>query len=412
MDLLNFLKMKKREINTYSHPFAYTDSTFKYLYCFGLGVLALGHMKAITETKKSFEELLENIRLQPSHWDKIIIDINNNFDYKINEVFKALDTKEKQYAFTGDLIKLSNTTLWAQVYCENVMNSFMSVFKMSKEESKFLEDFIGLSQKNNMTEAIKLYREFIKSGYHISYELLNYLSGSFVVEETFDNLILEQGETLVIDKPTFIHGHIIVRNGSSLILDGADVKINGSIYVDSGRISIQRTNLIVEDTTEKVVIKVNHSAVVKIEDSEFDCNFKCGLIHQESGFLIINNSKIIHTKNERAICFSGKNLTMNGTSVEDALHGGIEILNRASANIDDCNFYHCEAEQGGALFCDSLYDTRISNCKFSGCNAKYLGGAVYFSYKKYGQVLYECEYLKCNPKDSIVFNEIQLDELE
>lgn len=411
MDLLSFLKTKKRETITYSHPFAYSDSSFKYLYCFGIGVLALGHMKAITETQKNFEDFLENIRLHQNQRDRIIIDINNNFDYKISEVFKALDTKEKQYAFVGDLIKLSNTTLWAQVYCENVTNTYMSVFRFSNTERQFLENFISITQKNNMEEAIKLYRVFFKSGHHISYELLRYLSSGFLIEESFDNLLLEQGETLIIDKPTTIDGHIVVRNGSSLVLDGADVKINGSIYIDSGQIIMRHTNLFVEDTTEKVVIRVNNSAVVKIEDSEIDCNFKCGMLHQEKGFLIINNTKILHTKIERAVRFDGKNLTMNGTSIEDALDGGIIILNKSSANIDDCSFYHCDAEHGGALYCDTLYDTRISNCRFRNCNAKYLGGAIYFTLKKYGQVLYGCEYVKCNPKDSVVFNEIQYNSI-
>ncbi|ROR28185.1 parallel beta helix pectate lyase-like protein [Mobilisporobacter senegalensis] len=410
MDLLNLLKVQKCDTITNSHPFAYADASFKYIYCFGLGVLALGHMKAIAETKKSFDELLENIRLHPNQQDRIIIDINNNFDYKITEVFKVMDTKEKQYAFAGDLIQLSNNTLWAQIYCENVTNHYMSVFHFTKMERQFLIDFISLTHKNNMKEAIKLYRKFVKGGYHISYELLRYLSGGFLIEESFENLILDQGETLVIDKPTYIHGHVIIRNGASLILNGAEVNINGSIYVESGKISIQYSNISVEDTNEKYLIRILNCAVVKIEDSEINCNFKCGMIQQEKGFLIVNNSKILHTKSERAIHFDGANLTMNGTMIEDAMNGGVQILNRSSANIDDCSFYHCESEHGAAVYCDSLSDTRISNCRFRSCNAKYIGGAVYFAYKKYGQEIYSCEYIKCNPQDSIVFNDFTQEE--
>ena len=45
MALLDLLKEKKKETKVGIHPFASEEDSFKYLYCFGLGVLAAGNDK-------------------------------------------------------------------------------------------------------------------------------------------------------------------------------------------------------------------------------------------------------------------------------------------------------------------------------------------------------------------------------
>lgn len=407
MDLLGFLKEKKGELSPVTHPYTYSDSTFKYLYCFGIGVMTLGHMKAISEMEDRFMTFLEMIKLNPTDRNRIIIDINNNFDYKITEVFKILDTKEKQYTFLSDLLKLSNGTLWSQSYCEEVINSYISVFGLDTLERNFINDFILLSRRKQTGEAIQRYRDFNQAGYEISYMLLKYMSGDLLIEETFTDLVIEHGETIVLDKPTLLNGTILVRNGSSLMIENAQVKINGTIIIDGGRIRMRHTNLFVTGTTDKSVIKVVESTQVLIEDSIIDCNFKGGFIQQAKGCLRIDNSRIMHTKNERAIVITGNYLILNGTNIEDALDGGLSIQNDTTSTIDDCNFYHCEAEHGAAIYSNAVYDTKISNSSFRNCVAKYLGGSVYFLTKKYGQELYGCHFVKCLPKDSNVFNDYQ-----
>ena len=43
------------------HPYWKKDPEFKYTYCFGLGVMSMGHMKSIMETQDFFEELMRSI---------------------------------------------------------------------------------------------------------------------------------------------------------------------------------------------------------------------------------------------------------------------------------------------------------------------------------------------------------------
>ncbi|HEX3022347.1 MAG TPA: right-handed parallel beta-helix repeat-containing protein [Lachnospiraceae bacterium] len=130
-------------------------------------------------------------------------------------------------------------------------------------------------------------------------------------------------------------------------------------------------------------------------------------MNQRLGRLIINNSIISHTDKVRAIEFEGAKLVINGTTLEDCLRGGVQVNRDGMLNIDDCEFYNCKADHGGAIFTDSLYDSTISNSRFTNCVGNYLGGAIYFAYQKYGQFVYRCEYDRCLPDDSILFNQYE-----
>ena len=39
------------------HPFWKKNALFQYTYCFGLGVMSMGHMKSIMETQDFFEDI-------------------------------------------------------------------------------------------------------------------------------------------------------------------------------------------------------------------------------------------------------------------------------------------------------------------------------------------------------------------
>ena len=96
---------------------------------------------------------------------------------------------------------------------------------------------------------------------------------------------------------------------------------------------------------------------------------------------------------------------MNGTTLTDCVNSGVRIKDEGKLIVDDCEFVNCIAEHGGAIYTNSLSDSIITNCRFDNCQGKYLGGAIYFEYEKFGQEIYRCEYNNCTPEDSIVFNE-------
>ena len=79
------------------HPFWKKNASFQYTYCFGLGVMSMGHMKSIMETQDFFEDILKAIRLPESQWQQIFFDLNNHFEEWIDKVFALLWGKEEQY---------------------------------------------------------------------------------------------------------------------------------------------------------------------------------------------------------------------------------------------------------------------------------------------------------------------------
>lgn len=377
---------------------------FRYLYCFGLGVLACGSMKALTEIRKYLDLTVDSMLLHSNYKDKIIVDINNNFDYKINDVFEVLNNKEKQYCFTADLYKIGNQSLWAQSFCEGIIETYLQVFGFTKEERRFFKEFIEFAERQEKERAMEQYQLFLNEGYQISYKLIQYMYPDFLMEEVLENLILEKGSKRILDKPTVIKGNLIVRNGASLIIDGAVIKIEGAFFVQNGKINIKNSEIICTGCKEEYIFQLRDTSSVQIEDTKIDANFFAGIIKQDSGYLVLNNNTLQNSRNKRAINFAGKSLVMNGVTLQDCLDGGICNLADSEVSIDDCSFYHCVAEQGGAIYSDSFENVSISNCSFVNCSAKYIGGAVYFTYKKFGQNVNNCSLQKCIPEDSCIFN--------
>ncbi|WP_167957378.1 right-handed parallel beta-helix repeat-containing protein [Anaerosporobacter faecicola] len=406
MDILEYLKKKNNGFDSDEiiHPFAYKDNTFKYNYCFGLGVLAYGNVKSMKELLDEYQKILTYIKLPSSYAGKIVEDMNNNFDYKINDVFEILDTKEKQYTFTSDLLRLSNYSLWSEEFAKEICRNYFAIFKFSKEEKDFFVRYNEAAFHKDTKKAVELYQQFIKDGYSISYNLLKYICKDILIEDTYDNLILNAGEKFIIDKPSRIHGQVAVTNGAVLILKNCEIKINGSIMVDGGRIVIDTVRMTVEDCNSDTLFHISNTAHADVNTLDLNCNFKCGAFVQNRGCLTINNAVITNTQLAPAIRFTGNSLILNGTTFADCMVGGIRVKELGRLEVDDCEFFHCMEEHGGAIYSNALSNSSITNSRFTNCSGKYLGGAIYFAYMKYGQRVYRCEYERCEPEDSIVFN--------
>lgn len=55
MDVLAYLKQRQNELEKKRHPLSDRDSSFRYLYAFGVSVMTMGDMKAITELQDRFQ---------------------------------------------------------------------------------------------------------------------------------------------------------------------------------------------------------------------------------------------------------------------------------------------------------------------------------------------------------------------
>lgn len=409
MDVLGYLKGRQNELERINHPFAERSLNFRYLYSYGIGVLALGNMKSMTELQDRFHYFLECIALPKEQREKILIDINNNFEFRLAECIHVLRTKEVQYCFLADLYRLYNLAVWSVEYCERVIENYIQIFHTSEQEIAFFKAFHEAAVKHDVEAAKDCYHRFREAGFDISYAILKYFFPKFSDEDVYESIVVAPGKTMLFDKPTKIQGDIIVERGGSLLFDGADVTIAGAILVDGGRIRFRDTRILVEECGKNFFLTVRDAAVVRIDNSFFDCNLNCGFLRQNSGRLLIEESEFRRSSIQRMIEFSGTYARIQRSSFSEGENGFILASASSQMQIINCDFYQASAEYGGAFYSDSIDNILIQECSFRSCSAKYLGAAVYFKYQKLGQVVKDCTCRMCGLEQNVVFNVYQDD---
>lgn len=391
-------------MNKRHHPFWKRDNDFKYIYCFGLGVMSMGHMKAITETQNEYNRLLEWIYLPEEQRQQIFIDLNNHFECRIDEVFSHIRTKEEQYCFVLDLYHILGLTSWAKPYCSLVLEDFLQIFQFSAGERIFFQEIFHARQEQRVEYAIKAYQCFVEEGYSIRYDFLTWFYPAFVMEERYQTITVPAGKTLVLDKPTKVDGDITVERGGSLLIYSAGLEMRGSIRVCGGRIQIDHGDIHVLECHESYWLILEDTAVVTIVDTMIDCHGQCGVLYQNTGRLLVEESWFRNTGQKRAVAFSGQDVRLYHTRFWTGQCGSVELGGAAHARILKCEFQDAYAEYGGAICSDSIGDVLTQQCTFIRCKAKYLGSAIYFKHQKLGQNVDECRCSECVPEDKTFFN--------
>ena len=404
MDVLSYLKSRQNELERVNHPFAQKDENFRYLYSYGIAVLALGNMKAITEIKDAFDYFLECIALPKNLQDKLMLDINHSFEFRLSETLKVLNSKDIQYCFLLDLYQLSSRTIWASEYCEKILDNYITLFHCTQAERDFFYEFNEARLQKNVERAVNAYQTFTELDYYISYTILRYFFSDFYLEETYQNLHVGLGERMILDKPVVVNGNVTVERGGTLEMIDADIRIHGAVYVDGGRISMKNSRIIVEECESHFLLNVRDSAFIQLENTMLDCNFQCGGVSVKSGHVIITETEFCRSKQQTMLEFVDAEVNISHCSFLEGRAGFIRILGTSSASIIHTDFYQAYAENGGAIYSDSISQVKIVQCTFRSCEAKYLGGAIYFKYKKLGQMVSECTFRRCYPEDSVCFN--------
>lgn len=404
MELFDYLIEKSKNSFKARHPFANTEEYFRKIYAFGIGVLSMGHMSAIEEIKDQFLDFLISVSLPSSYCDNILIELNNNFDFRINDVFRQLDTKQKQYCFFLDLYLVSRNSKWSREYSESIIHYYAQAFRFSTREEEFFRDFMHCARNNDVGTAVNVYENFLSQGHLIPYNFLTYAFPSFQAKKEYDSLRLDGGRQLIIDRPTHVYGNINVENSSYLSIEGADLILEGGIIVDGGMLQIMGSSIQIRNSSVPYAISVKNTAGVIAEGLNMDAGGQCGFWHQLMGTLILQNCSFTNSGEHSGIYFSGRNLTIESCSFSNCVEGAIYSTGMSAASIDSSRFISCYAQNGGGIFCDSMKDTIIKDCTFERCRSKYNGSAVYFKNQKFGQRVKNCEIIDCTPKNSTVFN--------
>lgn len=386
------------------HPYWKRDHMFKYTYCFGLGVMSMGHMKSITETQDYFYEIMEAICLPKEEWKQIFDDLNNRFEEWIDRVFLLLGGRQEQYCFLLDLYSILKRTCWAKEYCREILNDYLQVFQLSDAEKIFFENFYDAMQSADLEKAVQAVNVMNDNGYYIRYDFLTWFYPGFYMEEKRTGIRVRDGETVVLDRPVSIIGDIEVDKGGSLLIQGADIKMDGRIIVHGGRFQIDHGHVEIVKCKGDYWLSLEGTAVVVMTDTAIDCGFQCGVVWQTSGRLMIRDCWFRRSASGRMIHFSGRTIRIMDSHFSEAKAGTVRLEGTSRGIIEGCDFQDSYAEYGGAIYSDTIHDVLIQRCTFERCEARYLAAAVYFKYQKLGQQVTDCNCMACNPVQDPFFN--------
>lgn len=404
LNILDDLKNRHSELEWVNHPMIGCDDSIRYLYVFGLGVMALGNMKAMMELQDYFDTVLDKLCISQKGREQIITDINNYFDFRLTECIEKLKEKEVQYCFMFDLYKICQLSLWSQDYCEKILDYYQQIFRFSDIEKEFFQGLSDCASRNDVERAGSLYNTFRKKGYEIRYSILTYFFPDFTLEDEYDDIVVKAGRTFVLDKPSTVRGDIKVERGGSLLMSGGILKIYGGIICDGGRVRLYDTRIRVLQNEYDYFLQIDNAAIVQISDSFIDCGKFTGFMKQTSGRLIIMDTIINNVAKNRALSFYGRSAVISRCRFTNCESGAVAFYKRARVELTNCEFTNCEAEYGGALYSESIGNVKCENCILDECKAKYLGAAIYFKYQKFGQFVKDCICRKCTPQEGQIFN--------
>lgn len=419
MQILDYLNQKKMDtIPKTPHPLLQSSYTFKSNYAFGLAVLVYGAKEQSPATIECFSSILDSLQIDNSTRKKLENYVHNHFDFKIEEVFRSISTKDEQYCLIADLFRLTHFGMLSNVYSSEIIEGYMQVFNFSNTERNFIKGFTDMGcqvylerQKQNSSyidskedSAIRMYNYFTETGYEISPSILTYIYPGFSLDTTFRNLVLDDGRLHRITSNTYIDGSVLISNASTLLLEYANIWINGPIKADYGKIIIKNSDIHITNTIDDYAIYIENSPSFCIENSKIDCENHCAFLYQKSGHLKIQQSAILNTQKQYAITFSGAVTNINTTHFFHCENGAVKNLSTQEFFLASCQFEDCRSVHGGAIYSNSAASSTIYNCQFQNCHAKYIGGAIYFAQLRYGQSVIQCNYENCTPADSVLFN--------
>lgn len=215
---------------------------------------------------------------------------------------------------------------------------------------------------------------------------------------------LTEREKLNISERCTIVGNLIVSSGSSIIINGAQINISGSIIVeDEGYLSINDSCINAVDGCRETMFYCNGASKIAMKRSFINSNKICPAIKIISGDLEMVECEIKKTVHNSAIYFSGGKCNLYKCIFNDCDsngRGGALFMRYGNFIIKECEFNNCSAFHGGAIYLHEDANGEINKCLFKKCKVKAYGSAISCEGRR--PVERESTYVDCFPKKGVV----------
>ena len=376
-----------------SHPMRERSVAYRYRYCFGLGVLAMGNMRAIMELQPYYERLLRQLLPDQDQYAQIITDINNDLERHLELVRQTVCDRVDQCCFLLDIYKMCLMAVWSVDYCQAIFDQYVIMFQISKREREFICAFGEAAAKQDQTLAAEQYERYEQLGGCMPFAVLRYIYPDFLWKQTRKGFTVHTGETIYLHGKQIIDGDILVETGATLWCEEAEITMDGAIRVQGGRVHFQNCEICVENCSQKYFITMTAGSSIMLTATVLDCQSLCGGIYQQKGSLLVKDSRLCRSARVPLVHFAGEYAEFQNTGLQNGLDGLLVFEDPAKVYIHDCRFVNGTRDYGGAIYSETFCRVRIRQCQFVECHAKYLGAAVYFQNYRCEQTISGCEVI-------------------
>lgn len=375
------------------HPMRERSAAYRYRYCFGLGVLAMGNMRAITELQPYYERLLRQLLPDQDQYAQIITDINNDLERHLELVRQTVCDRVDQCCFLMDIYKMCLMAVWSVDYCQAIFDQYTIMFQISKREREFICAFGEAAAKQDQTLAAEQYEQYEQLGGCMPFAVLRYIYPDFLWKQTQKGFTVHTGETIYLHGKQIIDGDILVESGATLWCEEAEITMDGAIRVQGGRVHFQNCEICVENCSQKYFITMTAGSSIMLTATVLDCQSLCGAIYQQKGSLLVKDSRLCRSARVPLVHFAGEYAEFQNTGLQSGLEGLLVFEDPAKVYIHNCRFANGTRDYGGAIYSETFGSVRIRQCQFVECHAKYLGAAVYFQNYRCEQTISGCEVI-------------------
>ena len=407
LDTLTKFNYRRKMWMTPEHPFCLREKNFKVMYGAGIILQAQMNQKVSPLDNYELERLLKaGLKLEASDIAWAMRSSGENgvvVDYLIDNI----KTDKERAIFMLDLINVSMNDGEMTENGKESIELFAKMFYIPGERVKLLQKFIEYALEENIEECQRFAGIIGQQINNLEISDLKYYIMQLTENSEFTQQILnEKNYFRLLDRCT-IYEDIVLKEGMSLVIDNAVVRVYGNISLEGGELIIQNSKIVRKSGSHRACINIHSSkSTVKVLSVEADCRNYGMFIRAEEGSVDVRNSSIYRTTRGAAIRFWGKNLNIEGTDFYECYSpedGGAVMVRDGSASIRKCRFKDCEAKRGGAVY--GITGTVISECKFLRCNVAEYGAAVFYS----GIVGKNAEQLKfydCHPEGAEIIQHI------
>lgn len=375
------------------HPMRERSAAYRYRYCFGLGVLAMGNMRAIMELQPYYERLLRQLLPDQDQYAQIITDINNDLERQLELVRQTVCDRVDQCCFLLDIYKMCLMAVWSVDYCQAIFDQYAIMFQISKREREFICAFGEAAAKQDQTLAAEQYERYEQLGGCMPFAVLRYIYPDFLWKQTRKGFTVHTGETIYLHGKQIIDGDIFVETGATLWCEEAEITMDGAIRVQGGRVHFQNCEICVENCSQKYFITMTAGSSIMLTATVLDCQSLCGAIYQQKGSLLVKDSRLCRSARVPLVHFAGEYAEFQNTGLQSGLEGLLVFEDPAKVYIHNCRFANGTRDYGGAIYSETFGSVRIRQCRFVECHAKYLGAAVYFQNYRCEQTISGCEVI-------------------